>query len=120
MIRSLFGRAKPAGTDALPVEIATVISGASVLPRGEDEHGAPRIVITTPLGAFAYDRDAARAWLTGRWPSLTNTQIVRALSMLESHVRGRMTRIQHDGQQRLAANRKRWRDHARDNWLHEA
>ncbi len=119
-MRSLFGRTKPAPTDALPAEVATIISGAGVLPRGEDEHGAPRIVITTTHGAFAYHRDSSRAWLAAHWPALTNKQTASALAMLEAHVRGRMTRVQDDAQQRLAANRKRWRDHARDNWLHEA
>ncbi|MEF3058712.1 hypothetical protein V4C85_02325 [Ralstonia solanacearum] len=117
MIRRLFGRAKPAATDALPAEVATIIAGAGVLPRGDGEDGAPRIVITTTHGAFAYHRDAARAWFIARWPALTDAQMRRALALLESHVRERMARIQNDDLQRLAANRRRWKDHARDSWL---
>ncbi|MFV8668117.1 hypothetical protein ACNRC9_03715 [Ralstonia pseudosolanacearum] len=117
MIRSLFGRTKPASTDALPAEVATIIAGASVVPRGADHDGNPRIVIQAGAGGFVYSRDTARAWFIARWPSLSDAQMSRALQMLAAHVRDRMERSREDGMQRLAANRKRWRDWSRDAWL---
>ncbi|MGC5883605.1 hypothetical protein [Ralstonia pseudosolanacearum] len=120
MIRRLFGRTKPVGTDALPAEVATIIAGASVVPRGADHDGNPRIVIQAGAGGFVYGRDTARAWLNARWPSLSEAQMRRALQMLAAHVRDRMERSREDGMQRLAANRKRWAAvWSRDDWMTE-
>ncbi|MBY4719876.1 hypothetical protein [Ralstonia mannitolilytica] len=100
--------------------MATIIAGASVVPRGADHEGNPRIVIQAAAGGFVYSRETARAWFIARWPSLSDAQMRRALQMLAAHVRNRMERSREDSMQRLAANHKRWRDHARDNWFHEA
>ncbi|OIN76283.1 hypothetical protein BL248_08375 [Ralstonia solanacearum] len=115
----LFGRRSAAtkAAEALPVEVATAIAGASVLRRGESEDGSPRVLIHAGSGGFVYSRDAARAWLSARWPALSDAQMRRALSMLEGHVKSRIARVQDDGLQRLHANRKRWRSWSRDDWM---
>ncbi|MEK2602060.1 MULTISPECIES: hypothetical protein [Burkholderia] len=92
-LRALVGGRKPtaapavAVTDELPVEVATVIAGASFMDRGADEEGNPRLVITLAGGGgFRYSRDDAAAWLKRAWPSLNEAQTARAVKLLASRV----------------------------------
>ena len=85
-IRTLFAsRPTPSlgAADALPVELQTILAGASFLERGADDEGAPRIIVTTTRGAFRYGNDTASAWLR-EWFGLNDAQVSRALQMLRA------------------------------------
>ncbi|MFD2424538.1 hypothetical protein ACFSUI_10975 [Ralstonia solanacearum] len=56
-IRTLFGgrqAATPAAADELPAEVATVIAAATVMDRGADDEGNPRLLVMTAHGTFRY------------------------------------------------------------------
>lgn len=88
-IRTLFGgrqAATPAATSELPAEVAIVIGGASVMNRGADEEGNPRLLVMTSHGTFRYSLNSARDWLRQVFPALNEPQTARAVKLLASRV----------------------------------
>lgn len=88
-IRSLFGGRKAAApvSDEQPLELQTIIVGASVFERASNDpewNGAPRLMLHTERGAFFADK--SDAWLNSGWPSLTDAQRARAKAMLKAHI----------------------------------
>ena len=109
MRRSLEGR-KPAATreaDELPLDLAARISAASVVERGTDEHGNPRVLFLFGNGGFTYSRESALGWLGRGWPRLTPAQIERALAMLRDRVAAHMRHAARTG---LPDPGRRWAD----------
>ncbi|HDR9161785.1 TPA: hypothetical protein QDB28_002153 [Burkholderia vietnamiensis] len=109
-IRTLFGGRKaaaPAATDELPAEVATVIAAATVMDRGADDEGNPRVLVMTAHGTFRYSLQGARAWMKQVWPSLTEAQTARAVKLLAS----RVTEFKHTVNASAAhTQRSAWRD----------
>lgn len=109
-IRTLFGgrqAAAPGAADELPAEVATVLAAATVMDRGADEEGNPRLLVMTAHGTFRYSLEGARAWMQQVWPSLTEAQTARAVKLLAS----RVTEFKHTVNASAArAQRCAWRD----------
>ncbi|MFV8582131.1 hypothetical protein ACNRBH_23805 [Ralstonia pseudosolanacearum] len=109
-IRTLFGgrqAAVPAATDELPAEAATVIAAATVMDRGADDEGNPRVLVMTAHGTFRYSFDGARDWLRHAFPALNEAQTARAVKLLAS----RVTEFKRAANANAAQNqRSAWRD----------
>ncbi|NRO99214.1 hypothetical protein GWC77_25295 [Paraburkholderia sp. NMBU_R16] len=102
-LRALVGGRKPTVTrasDELPAEAATVIAAATIVDRGADDEGSPRVLVMTAHGTFRYSFDGARDWLRQAFPALTDAQMARAVKLLTS----RVTEFQRDA---IAAPAKR-------------
>ncbi|CAN7264529.1 hypothetical protein LJR230_001066 [Trinickia sp. LjRoot230] len=88
-LRILVGGRKPTAapaSDELPAEAATVIAAATVVDRGADDEGNPRVLVMTARGTFRYSFDGARDWLRQSFPALNEAQTGRALKLLASRV----------------------------------
>lgn len=88
-LRALVGGRKPAAaqaSDDLPAEAATVIAAATVMDRGADDEGNPRVLVMTAHGTFRYSFDGARDWLRQAFPALSEAQTARAVKLLASRV----------------------------------
>lgn len=88
-IRILFGGRKAAApvSDEPPLELQTIIAGASVYERSSNEEGwdgAPRLMVHSARGAFFADQ--TDKWLLSGWPSMTDGQRARAKAMLKAHI----------------------------------
>lgn len=109
-IRTLFGgrqAAAPAATDELPAEVATVIAAATVMDRGADDEGNPRVLVMTAHGTFRYSFDGARDWLRQAFPALNEAQTARAVKLLAS----RVTEFKHTvNASAVHTQRSAWRD----------
>jgi hypothetical protein len=112
--RQLLGRNSAAqataatGSDALPVEVATVIAASTVLDRSTDEE-ARLLVIAPGYGSFVYERSAASEWMKGTFGELTEAQVSRALHMLHAHVT-RYQRVLAADVARRQSTRSSWRE----------
>ncbi|CAJ2884177.1 hypothetical protein [Burkholderia pseudomallei] len=109
-LRALVGGRKPTvaqASDELPAEVATVIAAATVMDRGADDEGNPRVLVMTAHGTFRYSLEGARAWMKQVWPSLTEAQTARAVKLLAS----RVTEFKHTVKASAAnTQRSAWRD----------
>lgn len=88
-LRALVSGRKPTAArsnDDLPSEAATVIAGATVVDRGTDDDGNPRLLVMTAHGTFRYSFDGARHWLRQSFPALNEAQTGRAVKLLASRV----------------------------------
>ncbi|BCN09936.1 hypothetical protein ACNRBS_20875 [Ralstonia pseudosolanacearum] len=89
-LRALMGGRKPTAapvSDEPPLELQTIIAGASVYERASNEEGwdgAPRLMVHSARGAFFADQ--ADKWLLSGWPSMTDAQRARAKAMLKAHI----------------------------------
>ncbi|KVC52516.1 hypothetical protein WS58_03355 [Burkholderia pseudomultivorans] len=112
-IRTWFGgrQAVAPVSDEPPLELQTIIAGASVYERASNEEGwdgAPRLMLHTERGAFFADQ--TDKWLAHHWPNLTDAQRARAKGMLKAHIARWQQRAQADAS---AASRSR-PNYARD------
>ncbi len=109
-LRALVSGRKPTlapASDELPVEAATVIAAATVMDRGADDEGNPRVLVMTAYGTFRYSLDGARDWLRQAFPALNEAQTARAVKLLAS----RVTEFKHAVNARAAhTQRSAWRD----------
>lgn len=88
-LRALVGGRKPTAAPAvneLPVEAATVIAGAAVVDRGEDDEGNPRVLVMTAHGTFRYSSTGGRDWVRRAFPTLNEAQTDRAVKLIASRV----------------------------------
>ncbi|OXJ17241.1 hypothetical protein [Burkholderia sp. HI2500] len=88
-LRALVVGRKPAeapACDELPVEAATVIVDATIMDRGADDEGNPRVLVMTAHGTFRYSFDGARDWLRQAFPALNEAQSARAVKLIASRV----------------------------------
>ncbi|MPV66401.1 hypothetical protein [Burkholderia sp. BE17] len=89
-LRALVGGRKPTAApvnDEPPLELQTVIAGASVYERASNDpewNGAQRLMVHTARGAFFADK--SDAWLQSGWPTMTDVQRARAKAMLKAHI----------------------------------
>ena len=82
-LRALVGGRKPTNDEH---EVQAALAAATIANRGEDEEGAPRILIVLAGGGgFRYAREDASAWLQSAY-GLNDAQIGRALKMLHARV----------------------------------
>ncbi|WP_234745637.1 hypothetical protein [Burkholderia sp. WTPI3] len=87
-ILNLFGGRKAAAqvSDEPPLELQTIIGGASVYERASNDPEWPgdRLMLHTARGSFFLDK--ADDWLKSGWPMLTDAQRARAKKMISAHV----------------------------------
>ncbi|MBR8433833.1 hypothetical protein KDW37_24055 [Burkholderia cenocepacia] len=95
-------------SDEPPLELQTIIAGASVYERASNEEGwdgAPRLMVHTARGAFFADK--ADAWLQSGWPNLTDAARARTMAMLKAHI-ARWQQRQSADAAAAGAGRRNW------------
>lgn len=109
-LRALVGGRMPTAappSNELPAETATVIAAATIVDRGADDEGNPRLLVMTAHGTFRYSFDGARDWLRQAFPALNEAQTARAVKLLAS----RVTEFKHTvNASAVHTQRSAWRD----------